>query len=349
MVIAEALTIHKSQGSTYENVVVHLPSRYERALVYVALSRATTLNGLYLIGKFKKTKPDPSSSESRENLDHQPSEQSRTLRNRSVQIQSINRRTKIYPNQEMTRLRNEAVLVPKFQGLRRIPNGCMQLVSHNVRSLKRHLNSIRKDTVFLASQFLLLQETWLRTNVSNNEISIPEKSVLVRNTFDGDTANGKGTIIYGSIQEQATMIAKYERIENKIDVTICQWKDVFIINMYQSSGATMLQISAALRKLNDHLHNPNVLVCGDFNENLFNDSCRTVNEFRKYQLKLLSPEQATTYEHTIIDGVFGRLRDYTSEVTVYESYFSDHKPLVVRLHPKIQSSGLSQTLRTLNF
>lgn len=55
--ITEALTIHKSQGATYDAVVVHLPSRraLSRFLLYVACSRATTATGLVLVGSFKAT------------------------------------------------------------------------------------------------------------------------------------------------------------------------------------------------------------------------------------------------------------------------------------------------------
>lgn len=42
---AEGLTIHKSQGATYKSVAVHLRSRMDRALLYVALSRATATSG----------------------------------------------------------------------------------------------------------------------------------------------------------------------------------------------------------------------------------------------------------------------------------------------------------------
>jgi ATP-dependent exoDNAse (exonuclease V) alpha subunit len=48
LIVAESITIHKSQGSTYKNDAVDL-TRCDRQLTYVALSRATTLNGLYII------------------------------------------------------------------------------------------------------------------------------------------------------------------------------------------------------------------------------------------------------------------------------------------------------------
>lgn len=186
----------------------------------------------------------------------------------------------------------------------------------------------------------------MRNTTSDDEISIPEKRVIVRNNFDGDSANGKGTIIYGLNERRVSFPNSYERVSNTTDITFCQWKNLYIINMYQSSGANYSQVKMALSKIRDYLHQPNVLVCGDFNADLFDNSRHIVQGLLKYGLKLLSPERATTINNTIIDGVFGKLQDYKCEVAVYESYFSDHKPLVVRIYPEDRSSGLSQPFKT---
>jgi len=52
LVPCEAMTIYKSQGGTYEKVVVNLKKGMTRSELYVACSRATKASGLYLIGDF---------------------------------------------------------------------------------------------------------------------------------------------------------------------------------------------------------------------------------------------------------------------------------------------------------
>lgn len=49
MIAAWAITVHKSQGMTLNRVIVDLYSSFEREMVYVALSRARTLEGLKVV------------------------------------------------------------------------------------------------------------------------------------------------------------------------------------------------------------------------------------------------------------------------------------------------------------
>lgn len=57
--LAEAITIHKSQGQTFDCVCVDFrkAKRMTRPMTYVAFSRVTSLAGLYILGSFKPTKP----------------------------------------------------------------------------------------------------------------------------------------------------------------------------------------------------------------------------------------------------------------------------------------------------
>ncbi|GBM36415.1 hypothetical protein AVEN_234802-2 [Araneus ventricosus] len=60
VVEAEAITIYKSQGGTYEDIAVELSQGLKRTELYVALIRCTKMSGFYLIGKFvPPTAPSP--------------------------------------------------------------------------------------------------------------------------------------------------------------------------------------------------------------------------------------------------------------------------------------------------
>ncbi len=58
-VVVEGWTIHKGQGRPLDLVVVNISKIMEIALLYVALSRATSLSGLYIIGEFNAPRPRP--------------------------------------------------------------------------------------------------------------------------------------------------------------------------------------------------------------------------------------------------------------------------------------------------
>ncbi|KAK3923890.1 ATP-dependent DNA helicase [Frankliniella fusca] len=63
LTLAHALTVHKSQGQSLKQVVVHLGKRrMSREQLYVACSRATSLRGLFIIGTFKEPTPIPKTS-----------------------------------------------------------------------------------------------------------------------------------------------------------------------------------------------------------------------------------------------------------------------------------------------
>jgi ATP-dependent exoDNAse (exonuclease V) alpha subunit len=51
VVVAEALTIHKSQGSTYTKAALEVLGKRQisRSLKYVACSRATSASGLFIV------------------------------------------------------------------------------------------------------------------------------------------------------------------------------------------------------------------------------------------------------------------------------------------------------------
>jgi len=110
--LGHALTTHKSQGMSLPLVVVHLTGRMSRPLLYVACSRATSLNGLYLIGIFSPPSPIPMND---------------------------------FLNAEMKRWQS-AKLTPRFQFLR-ISQPDIQFMYHNVQSHRKHWSLVENDFV----------------------------------------------------------------------------------------------------------------------------------------------------------------------------------------------------------
>ena len=113
---AAAKTVHRSQGSTMENIVVDLSGRKNPHMHYVALSRVTTLEGLNIID----------------------------LSPNNICIDSS-------VKTEMHRLRTQASIVPKTV----VPkNGGKNIIFLNCRSLHRHITDIRQDYMLLEADIL---------------------------------------------------------------------------------------------------------------------------------------------------------------------------------------------------
>lgn len=298
---AEAITINKSQGQSVESAVVHLDKGMDRSLLYVAFSRVTNINGLYLIGKFVPPKP--------------PS-------------------FKHGPTIEMKRMRQDALLIPKFQHLRQVPNGTIQIISHNVQSLRIHAKSIESDPVYFLSHLLLLQETWLH----NKElISIKGFAENTRSCTTG-VVRGRGTIIYNndSLHVQKLNSAQYKSNDNDqyFELSACKIGNITFLNAYLSPNCSTSFFTSCFDQYFSILNSSNVVLCGDFNDDILQSDAR-INYFQQnYGLNLVSPKEATTTNGTCLDAVFTNCSDYNIEVYIYETYFSYHKPLLIRLIEK---------------
>ncbi|KAG5685078.1 hypothetical protein PVAND_014279 [Polypedilum vanderplanki] len=196
--MAEAITIHKSQGRSESKIVIDVrnPSKIknhmDRQKWYVALSRARSLNGLYILGAFKppnEIKPDDD------------------------------------VNAEMNRLRQNP-LVPKYQFLRVVPENVIQIVSHNTQSIRKHITTIVSDQVFSSSHIVTLQESWA---IDNESYNIPDFEEISRNRLIGrPRAFGTIKLLGFKLDNRLTIINVYNNPSSSLELlkeTLLEVKD----------------------------------------------------------------------------------------------------------------------------
>lgn len=300
--MAEALTVHKSQGQSMAKLVIDFGLRaMDIAMLYVAFTRAKVLQGLYLLGKFKPPTPRKSTD--------------------PVVL-------------EMERLERECKLEPRFAFLRLVPQNVLQVMSHNVQSIRKHLPSIISDQVYMNSDLLLFQETWA---LDNEEYPIEGFTEICRNNYSGPTV-AQGTLIYSKSASVGMGLVTPARVVRKdsggkhVDVTSCTWNNILFLNVYKNPGATLSLFSEAIDEFADEIESKDhVFLLGDLNANF-----REENEYERYlenfAMKLLSDRQKpTTNANTVIDCVFGKTSNLNYQCHVYESFFSLHKPLILRV------------------
>ncbi|CAF1095355.1 unnamed protein product [Rotaria sp. Silwood1] len=159
LVPSEAMTIYKSQGGTYEKVVVNLKKGMTRSELYVACSRATKASGLYLIGDFVPPKPPE--------------------RNDAV--------TMMFKSMRSERMLKFSLEFPEEAQEERF-----SIMFDNVQSLNKHISDIKCDKTFLSSSMISLVETW--TQPSDN-LEIEGFKIVHRCNCD-DVRKPFGQIIY---------------------------------------------------------------------------------------------------------------------------------------------------------
>ncbi|KAK3933221.1 ATP-dependent DNA helicase PIF4 [Frankliniella fusca] len=159
---SNAQTIHCSQSCTYDNILVFLNKTLSRKLLYTACSRVTSLTGLYISGIYKKPV--------KATLENDPS-----LR-------------------EMTRMRNEAQLQFSLIFPEDVKNkDNMVVLFHNVRSLNLHFENISCYPTFIASDIIMLAETWSKPE---DKYDINNFTIIFRTDCKSPKRKAFGTLVY---------------------------------------------------------------------------------------------------------------------------------------------------------
>ncbi|KAG5666197.1 hypothetical protein PVAND_017659 [Polypedilum vanderplanki] len=299
---AECITVHKSQGQSMPKVAVDLYAserKMDRSMLYVAFSRATSLEGLFIIGQF--VPPEKVENDNPVRLEYQ-------------------------------RMERDCLLIPKFKFLQNVNNNTIQIISQNIQSLQKHISCIKEDLTFLNSHLILLQETWAQ---DSKDYNIPGFTELSRNAFNGPQSLAQGTIIFVKdlfanriVPSRANV---FERQNQHIEVTSCIVDgSILILNIYKNPSAGLELCKEAVQTYQDLIRNFNtVFLFGDLNEDLSKES-PLETWLNLFGLKLISERKATTNYGTTIDGIFCKsLARYST--FIYETYYSYHKPLLLRI------------------
>ena len=140
LTLAWACTVHKVQGLTLDNIVVSFDLKKQKYFnygqVYVALSRATSLNGLHILG---------------------------TLESKHI-------RASPKVQEEYKRLREISTPQPQLTAPL-LNNETISICVLNIRSFQKHCVDLSNDPVLSKCDVLALTETQLLTSVPNDDMS----------------------------------------------------------------------------------------------------------------------------------------------------------------------------------
>ena len=295
---AYAMTIHKSQGSTFEKVCVDMTGcdTFSSATLwrffYVAFSRVRKLENLYIIGSFSKK------------LMKLPSEGTSTV---SV---------------EMERLRTSCALKLNFNNFQTLAINDVPIVYLNVNSLKKSLPDIVCDRWYLAAKILIFSETKTK---KQEHVRIEHFNVLCRT--DHDTRNSYGVLCFirDDFEGMVTVEDMMQDENGKVDlVLLLHNNEEYLITGYRSPTYEMPKFKAIVSKFCEKLDtNKRVHIMGDFNIDSYDNKDDIFNVFKVQNLRnKLDPFESTHGSVSQIDVVLSN-SEYV-EAGSYATYFSDH-------------------------
>ena len=299
LVPCEAMTIYKSQGGTYEKVVVNLKKGITRSELYVACSHATKASGLFLIGDFVPPKPPES--------------------NDAVAM--------MFKTMRSVRMIKFSLVFPEESQEERF-----YVMFHNEQSLNKHILDVRSDKTFLTASMISLVETWTKPGDS---LEIEGFKVIHRRDCT-DTRKPFGQITYLKNDlkyENITERCEYSS-KNHIEYSSIKTDDICIISVYNSPNSSF---DVLKRHINEaiSISKPfceNIIVVGDFNINLkIKTNYKFIEYMKSFGFTLINKlNKNSTNAKTQIDYCFTNVNDLKSDY--FESLTSFHKPIWIRKH-----------------
>ena len=300
--LAWGCTIHKVQGLTVSKIVVSFQRRFNDGQAYVALSRAKSANGLYILD-FESEKIRAS------------------------------RRVK----EEMSFLSKERSIAPFATFFS--DTSSLFLSTVNVRSLPMHASDLLRDPTFLMSDIAVLTETWLSHEVDINmllQTRIYDVHRADKESTTGGRRSAGGVIVTVKKPSISRTLKSHEDHHLQALLTKIHGpshKEVYVVAVYNSPDksnrpdATLQQISTMLAAV--PAGRP-CIIAGDVNEDALVD---TPGRLRSSLQSLGFHQQISKSTHrqgACLDHIY--TRNITCVAThVSGTYYSDHDWATCRL------------------
>ena len=292
LVLAWASTIHSVQSLTVDRIVVDLSKIFAAGQAYVALSRVKTLDGLQILN-YKTTA---------------------FRKDKRVE-------------QEMIRLQSRAItfnwpIIPKLPAKEWI-----KICHLNIRGYLNHISDLKQDENICTCDIICFTETHLQKSDVIHTNSQPNKNYI---QYRKDRATGVekgGIVIFIHPDIKYTTldlpIPKLEFAATVISPT--SHDELIIITVYRRSNSISTQhFTQMVEKLlsKPQLQGKNIVVLGDFNEDLMEKKTNIHSFFQQYQFKQLI-HQPTTDQGSLLDHVYFNGTS-TTKTEVFDTYYSDH-------------------------
>ena len=295
-------TIHKAQGQTKSTVVIDMTSGSRPHQHYVAFSRVTSLQGLYLLnGLSGQIKVDKGVVE------------------------------------EMERLRKDAHIVLSYQPV----STCicdLTVVFQNVQSLRLHFPLIQNDASFTDADVICMAETRLQQSDIDSDYSIKGFLQITRND-QKETMSGMrpphGLAMYVKsghkiLSSEALSTKQFESLA--VSVLNMRSNSIYtLIAVYKAPTCSFEDFKACIQSLRRFHESEKLIIVGDFNFDVSQDRNKNFICFMRSvfpSVKILNTI-STTREKTILDLCFTNC--IPSNASIITCVWSYHHTLIASL------------------
>lgn len=305
--LAWACTVHKVQGLTLDKVVISFNLNRQRSFnygqVYVALSRSTSLQGLYILG----------------------------------QIDSKNVRADSRVHDEYERLRNNSSksMQQTNKPIQTIQENSSNLTLSllNIRSLRKHSIDIKLDTNIFSSDIIALTETQLLPQDTDHNIRNDlNPFTLYRQDHISDKYSSLALCTKNNIEiTEQEYFPSVNALKFVATNTSIQQQLSFLL-LYKQHSSNVLQFINSMEYL--LRSNPIDLVLGDFNINYFNEKENRPLECLMHSLNYEQIVQTPTFisAGTLLDHIYMKPTAFDIiHNDVISVYYSDHDAVKVSL------------------
>lgn len=307
VVPAEAITIHKAQGATFQNVVVHLSNRLPRPSLYVACSRATSAAGLFLVDQVFRP---PRLREATDAIEVEM----RRLRN---------------PLDGNGRPQAPILTLPTWPA-----EPCLKVIFHNIEGLEKNFVSTFADPIFSEADVVLFAETWSTETTDLQTAGFHRVAQVLSHTGTSGTGSLAAVKLEHAMTARLLMEHSWHGNHCRIEILLITVRNIAIMSVYSSPRVSASQVQSQLELAFQKVPNTcsSLLIMGDFNVNVLEPSEGRFDlvDFMMAQrqpLRFLLPHnQVTTNGNTLLDLAFSSCEEALG--SVYESPTSYHKPVM---------------------
>ena len=300
-----ACTAHKVQGMTVDKVVVNLDRTFSAGQGYVALSRVTSKEGLFIETN------DPISLEK-----------------------------KIYADSEVQSALQEMPLL-KLPNYSIALNDGITIILHNIQSLNKHITDLKKDMRFRNADVICLTETWLRSEQNTNRFNLNGfrfYHAARANSYNDNSsqeatfqvAKGGGVAVY--INERGPKKSVISLTGKNLEAIGVEFvsENIVLLTVYRPSSYSVSHFLKYLQNVIESFRSQNkcLLCIGDFNED-----ARSVGPIQTFMSDIGLTQIVgfdTTEGATILDHVYSTSSIH-AHVTKLPTYYSYHDALLVTI------------------